>query len=158
MLLGEGHVGEDVLLGLVHQSGELRHLGAELVGDAAPLLFRARGVGLGEGGGDEGGDDAAAALAGVGEGVPHEMDAAARQVALRILETAARMPSWASEITSLTPHRPRRASLRRKAVQKGSASDGPMSSPRTSRRPSVLTPTATITATDTIRPFWRTFR
>jgi len=29
--------------------------------------------------------------------------------------------------------------------------------PRTSRRPSLLTPTATITATETMRPFWRTF-
>ena len=55
------------------------------------------------------------------------------------------MPSWASEITSFTPRRPRRASLRRKAVQKVSASEGPTSMPSTSRRPSVLTPTATIT-------------
>jgi len=46
---------------------------------------------------------------------------------------------------------------RGKAVQKGSASDGPMSMPSTSRRPSVLTPTATITATETMRPFCRTF-
>ena len=79
------------------------------------------------------------------------------QVALRILAIAAFRPSWASEMTSFTPRRPRRASLRRKAVQKGSASEGPMSMPSTSRRPSVLTPTATITATETIRPFWRTF-
>ena len=79
------------------------------------------------------------------------------QVALRIFEIAALMPSWASETTSFTPRRPRRASLRRKAVQKGSASDGPMSMPSTSRRPSALTPTATITATETMRPFWRTF-
>jgi hypothetical protein len=49
------------------------------------------------------------------------------------------------------------ASLRRNAVQKVSASDGPMSMPSTSRRPSVLTPTATMTATETMRPFWRTF-
>src|SRR3954466_5359112 len=58
------------------------------------------------------------------------------------------MPSWASDTTSLTPRRPRRASLRRNAVQNVSASDGPMSMPRTSRRPSLLTPTATITATE----------
>src|SRR4051812_31547478 len=60
------------------------------------------------------------------------------QVALRTFDTAALMPSCASETTSLTPLRPRRASLRRKAVQKVSASDGPMSMPRTSRRPSLL--------------------
>ena len=33
----EGHVGQHVGLGLVHQRGELRDLGPELVGDAAPL-------------------------------------------------------------------------------------------------------------------------
>jgi hypothetical protein len=38
---------------------------------------------------------------------------------LSTLATAALIPSWASEITSLTPRRPRRASLRRNAVQKG---------------------------------------
>ena len=80
-----------------------------------------------------------------------------------------------SEMTSLTPRKPRRASLRRKVVQKVSASEWPMSipplatphgyavrsllqaPPSTSRRPSVLTPTAIVTATDTIRPASRTF-
>src|SRR4051794_8528108 len=37
------------------------------------------------------------------------------------LATAALMPSWASEITSLIPRKPRRASLRKNAVQKVSA-------------------------------------
>jgi hypothetical protein len=50
----------------------------------------------------------------------------------------------------LDPAQPRRVSLRRKAVQKGSASEAPMSMPSTSRRPSLLTPTAIITATETI--------
>jgi hypothetical protein len=67
------------------------------------------------------------------------------------------MPSWLSEMTSFTPRRPRRASLRKKAVQKGSASEAPISMPSTSRRPSLLTPTAMMTATETMRPFWRTF-
>ena len=73
----EGHVGEHVGLGLVHEGGELGHLGPELVGDAAPLGAGGLGVVLGEGGGDEGRDDAAAALAGMGQGVAHEVDAAA---------------------------------------------------------------------------------
>ncbi len=55
----------------------------------------------------------------------------------------------ASETTSLTP--------RRIAVKNVSAPDGPISMPSTSRRPSLLTPTAMITATETMRPFWRTF-
>ena len=39
------------------------------------------------------------------------------------MATAALRPSWASETTSLTPRRPRCLSLRRKAVQKASASE-----------------------------------
>ena len=47
---------------------------------------------------------------------------------------------------------------RRNSVQIGSASDVPISRPRTSRRPSVLTPMAMMTATETIRPPRRTLR
>jgi hypothetical protein len=50
----EAHMGEHVALGLVHQGGELRQLGPQLVGDAAPLDRGGRCVILGEGGGDEG--------------------------------------------------------------------------------------------------------
>jgi hypothetical protein len=41
-------------------------------------------------------------------------------------------------------------SLRRNSVQIGSASEVPISMPSTSRRPSKLTPTAMMTATETI--------
>ena len=70
MLPGEGHVGEHVMLGLVHDGGELGDLGPDLVGDRAPLGAGGLGRFLGEGGGDEGGDDAAAALAGMRQHVP----------------------------------------------------------------------------------------
>ena len=80
------------------------------------------------------------------------------QVAHRTLVTAALRPSWASETTSFTPRRPRRVSLRRNSVQIGSASEVPISMPRTSRRPSALTPTAMMTATETMRPPRRTLR
>jgi hypothetical protein len=79
-------------------------------------------------------------------------------VALNTRATAALMPSCASEMTSFTPRRPRRARLRRKSVQKVSASDAPIAMPSTSRRPSLLTPTAMVTATETIRPACRTLR
>ena len=69
-----------------------------------------------------------------------------------------RKPSWASEITSLTPLRPRLTRLFRKADQNVSASEGPMPRPTISRRPSVLTATAIIAATETIRPPSRTLR
>ena len=65
---------------------------------------------------------------------------------------AAFSPSWASEIKSLVPFRPRLARLFRKADQKVSASEGPMCRPTISRRPSVLTATATIAGTETMRP------
>ena len=63
----EVHVGENVVLGLVHEGRELRCLGPELVGDLAPLGASGLGVLLGEGGGDEGGDDAPALVAGMGQ-------------------------------------------------------------------------------------------
>ena len=63
---------------------------------------------------------------------------------------AAFSPSCASEITSFTPLRPRRASERRNSTQNVSASLWPTLMPSTSRRPSVLTPTATMTATETM--------
>ena len=72
------------------------------------------------------------------------------------LVTAALMPSWASEMTSLVPRSPRRRSLRKNSVQNVSASEGPISMPSTSRRPSVLTPTAMMTATETMRWLRRT--
>jgi hypothetical protein len=58
------------------------------------------------------------------QNVAHEVNAAAPQVAFSTLATAALTPSWASEITSLTLRKQRRASLRRNAVQKASASGG----------------------------------
>jgi hypothetical protein len=45
-------------------------------------------------------------------------------VALISLATAALTPSWASEITSLTPRSPRRRGLRKNSVQNVSASEG----------------------------------
>ncbi len=56
----------------------------------------------------------------------------------------------------MTPRSPRRLRLRRKSVQKGSASLGPTAIPKTSRPPSVFTATAIIIATDTMRPDDRT--
>jgi hypothetical protein len=60
----EGHVGQDVGLGVVHQGGELGRLWPQLVGDAAPLLAGGFAVVLGEGGRHEGRHDAPPALAG----------------------------------------------------------------------------------------------
>jgi len=157
MLSWEGHVSQDVGLGFIHHPGELGDLRPDLVSDEAPLPFGRLGVVLSEGGGDEGGDDAATLAAGMGEHIAHEVDPAtlpgrAEHLGDRRLDAFVSIGD-----DQLDPCRPRRVSFLRKVVQKGSASDGPISSPRTSRRPSLLTPTATITATETMRPAWRTF-
>src|SRR3954469_5510860 len=125
----EGHVGEDVGFCLVHQGCELGDFGPELVGDAAPLRLGGLGIVLGEGGGDEGRDDAPSASSGMSERVAHEVHAAA-------------LPSGTEHL------RDRRldalVSFLRNAVPKVSASEGPMSMPSTSRRPSAFafTPTS----------------
>lgn len=69
VIFGEAHEGEHVGFGLVQERGELRQLGAELIGDLAPLRSGGLGVVLGEGRADEGRDDAPAALAGMGQHV-----------------------------------------------------------------------------------------
>src|SRR5262249_23537098 len=51
-----------------------------------------------------------------------------------------------------TPRKPRLARARRNSVQKVSASEAPIAMPSTSRRPLLLTATATMTATETMRP------
>ena len=70
---------------------------------------------------------------------------------------AVRKPSWASEITSFTPFRPRATRSRRNSLHELSISVRATCTPRTSRSPSAFTPKATRTAFDTTRPFSRTF-
>ena len=55
---GKAHIGEHVVLGLVHEACELGQFRPQLIGHLAPLRFGGLGAVLGEGGGDEGGDDA----------------------------------------------------------------------------------------------------
>lgn len=69
-------------------------------------------------------------------------------VAQSPLETADLIPFCASEIASLTPRSPRRVRFRRNSVQNCSASDAPMSMPKTSRWPSLLTLAAMMAATE----------
>jgi hypothetical protein len=73
----EGHVGQHVGLGVVEEAGEFGQLGPQLFGHPSPLGACLVGVVLGKAGGDEGRDHPPAALAGVGQDVAHEGNAAA---------------------------------------------------------------------------------
>ncbi len=77
VLLGEGHVGEHVVLGIVHASAELWPAGAQLISDLPPDLRRSGMVGLKEDLTDCSGNDGILALGHIGQGVAHEVDAAA---------------------------------------------------------------------------------
>ncbi len=77
VFFGKGHVGQHVVLGVIHQRGQPRHLGSDLISDTAPLGAGGLGSVLREGGGDEGGDHSAAALVGMSGDIPLKMDAAA---------------------------------------------------------------------------------
>jgi hypothetical protein len=76
----------------------------------------------------------------MGECVAHEVNPAPLPGGGKDLGNGGFDALWASDTTSLTPHRPRRVSLRRNSIQIGSAPEVPISKPSTSRRPSVLTP------------------
>ena len=69
----EAHEGEDVSLGFIHERGQLRDFGAQLIRNLAPLLARCLGVLLNEGSANECSNDAAALAAGMGQDVTHEV-------------------------------------------------------------------------------------
>ena len=158
MLGGEGQVGQDVMLALVHQGSELGPTRPELVGDLPPGLASGVGVGLEEGLAQGGGDHGVLALRHVGQGVPHQVDAAAlpggaEDAGDRLLEAFVGIGDdqlhafQAAPDQALEEARPERLRLRRADL-----------SPMISRRPSVLAATAIIAATETIRPPSRTLR
>jgi len=112
---------------------------------------------LSEGGGDERGNDTPAVLAGMGQNIAHEVYAATLPGGVQDFGNRRFEPLMGIRDHQLAPRRPRRASERRNSVQKVSASEAPIAMPSTSRRPSLLTATATMTATETMRPVARTF-
>jgi hypothetical protein len=143
---------------MVHHGGQFRHPAAELVGDLAPLGAGGLGVVLGKGGADEGGDDTPTLPAGMGEHVAHAVDPVALPGRVQYLGNGSFNAPMGIEDDELDAAQPGACELAQEVGPEGLASDGPVARPRTSRRPSQLTPTATITATETIRPFCRTFR
>jgi hypothetical protein len=155
MLRGEAHVGEHVVLGLVHQPAEFLEPGPQLIGDVPPDLTRRLAVGLDEGLADGGGDNRLLRFRHVGQRIAHEVHATALpcraddpldgglQPFVRVRDHKLDAAQAASG-QALQEVRPEGLGLRR--------------SPTISRRPSVLAATAIIAATKTMRPPSRTFR
>ena len=140
------HVGEDVVLGFVHENASLGALGLSW---SATLGLRAVGVLLGEGGGDEGGDDAPALAAGMGQQVAGEVHALPGGGG-----SGSRRPSVPVVVGDQQLHTTH-ARAGPASANSVAASDAPIAMPRTSRGPG--RPTATVTATETMRPVSRTF-
>jgi hypothetical protein len=148
MVGGKAHIGEHVGLSLVHEGGQFGQLGPELVGDPDHGPLAASALSCAKAAAMKAETTRWLLLPAWARALRMVWTRQRRQVAFISLAMAALMPSWASETTSpdlirgLTPRRPRRLSLRKNSLQKVSTSDGPMSMPSTSRRPSALTPTA----------------
>ena len=157
MLLGKGHVGQHVGLGIIHQSRQFRELWAHLVGHGAPLLAGGLGRVLGKGGADEGRDHPPATFAGVRQGIAHEVDATALPTGAQQLGDRRLDPFMRVRDHQLHPAQAPARQLAQEGGPEGFGLRGADVHAQHSRRPSLLTPTAIITATETIRPFCRTF-
>jgi hypothetical protein len=115
-------------------------------------------AGLREGGSGAGIDDTPAASSRVGQDITHEVNAAMLPSGVEYLgnngfDAFVDVGDRQLDAAQAAPRE-----LAQEAVQNVSASEGPMSSPRISRRPSLLMPTALIAATETMGPYGRTFR
>ena len=101
ILRRERHVGENILLGGVHHSGELGDAGPQLIGDLAPLplgrfgrLLRVRVAMKAE-------TTQRPLLPACAMALRAKCTRQRCQVALNMRDTAALMPSWASEMAAL---------------------------------------------------------
>ena len=148
---------QHVMLGGIHQLGQLGHIGAELVGDAAPLGVGGGRVGLGESGSDPCGDQAALGLAGMRCGIAHEVDAAALPGRPQDPGHGGLQPLMGVGDDQLDATQATARERAEEVEPEGLGLGGAVAMPRTSRRPSPLTPTAMVTATGMMRPAWRTF-
>ena len=156
VVLGEAHKGEDIGFRLIHQCRQLCDLGPELISNLAPLEAGHFGVLLGEGGGDEGSDDTPALLSGMGQDIAHEMHAAALPGGMQHLCNGRLEPFMGIRDYELDAAQAAPCQRAQELGPEGLGLEAPIAMPSTSRRPSLLTATATMTATETIRPVART--
>ena len=107
VLGGERHVGEHVVLAVVHQSGELGPARSQLVGDVPPGLMRGLGVGCRKAWRIAAATIVCWPFGTWASALRIKCTRQLCQVAPEHLGDRGRKPSWASEITSLTPLSPR---------------------------------------------------
>ncbi len=134
--------------------GELRQFrGAVWSATCAPLGAGSFGIILGEGGGDEGRDDAAATLAGMGQHVAHKVNAAALPGSVQHLGDCGLDAFMGIRDDQFDAAQTAAGELTQKSFQNVLGlrrADLPYPAPRACRR--LFTPTAMITATETMRP------
>ena len=172
VLTGEGHVGEHIVFaprhghsdqwrshGSIHEVGQFRPAGAQLLGHLAPGLAGMRAIGLVECLADRGRNDGVLAARDMRAGIPDPVNAAPLPGGFKDpgdggleagMGIADHQPDAAEAPGAQGPQElgPRQVC----------ASEGPMPSPMISLRPSVLAATAIIATTGTMRPPCRTFR
>ncbi len=150
-------MGQDILLGLVHELGQLRQAWSHLVGYLAPLGLGRGLVLLGEDGADEGGGEATAVAPSMGQQVAHEMHAAALPGGIQHSACGGLQPLVGIGDHQLDAAQATTGQSAKEVDPERRASEQPTAMPSTSRRPSLFTPTAMVAATGTTRPPWRTF-
>ena len=153
----EVHIGQDIGFSLIHESGELRQLGAQLVRHPAPLCLGRRGIVLGEGGGDEGCGHATSLLSGMRQQVSHRMHSAALPCGVQHPGNRRLQPLMGIRDHQFHAAQATAGQFAQEVEPEGFSLEQPMSMPSTSRLPSLLTPTAMVTALATMRPASRTF-
>ena len=143
-------------MGVAEHLRDLGELLAEHRRDDLELLVDVLGVGLGEDRADRGGDHLGVALRDDREHVAHEVDPAALPGgADEHRGDRGLQPGVGIGDDQLDPAEAAGLQPRRNAVQNAPSSESPTSKPRTSRRPSAVTPVATTTAWDTTRRLTR---
>lgn len=76
MFFGKSRIRQNVFLGLIHHSRELREAIPETVSHSPPPLVSTLSIGLGEDGTDRGSDLLLGLLGDLGKSVPHKMNPA----------------------------------------------------------------------------------
>ncbi len=157
MLAGERHVDQDVFTRGVHQVSQFGEFRAQGLGDGTPLVVGGLGGVLREDGLQHGDDGGPLLGRHVGQEVTHPIDSAALVARMEHLGRRSAQPFVVVGDDQLDAAQAAVGKLAQERQPEGlrlrrTSTDGPVPTPSTSRRPSVLTATAIITAVDRIRP------